>query len=133
MRLKWTRDFAVGVREIDTQHKGLFHMINNLDSAMKQGKAREEIIRLIEFLDKYVITHFGTEEKYMTDYGYEGYSLHKSKHTWFIKEFSVIKGKFETEGPTADVIALSSNLLIIWFSNHIRTIDMALGIFLKRR
>ncbi len=133
MQLQWTQDLSVGVEEIDTQHKELFNMINNLDAAMKQGKAREEVIRLLEFLDEYIVTHFHMEEKYMTDHGYPDYSVHKTKHHWFIKEFSDIKKKLETDGPSAAVIVLSNNLLISWFSNHIRTIDRALGIFLKSK
>ncbi len=131
MKLQWTQDLSVGVEEIDSQHKELFDRINNLDSAMKQGMAKEEVVRLIDFLDTYVIKHFGAEEKYMTDYAYSGYSLHKTKHNWFKKEFSDIRTKLDSEGITPDVIILSNNLLITWFSNHIRTIDMMLGSFLK--
>jgi hemerythrin len=133
MKLQWTQDFSVGVEEIDSHHKELFNRINNLDSAMKQGRAKDEVVRLIEFLDKYVIMHFGTEEKYMTDYGYEGYALHKSKHELFKKEFSDIRTKLDSGGVTPDVIMLSNNLLITWFSNHVRTIDMMLGNFLKSK
>jgi hemerythrin len=133
MKLQWTQDLSVGVEEIDSQHKELFDRINNLDTAMKQGSAREEVVRLIEFLDKYVIIHFGAEEKYMTDYNYAGYALHKTKHDWFKKEFSNIRTKLNAGGITADVIMLSNNLLITWFSNHIRSIDMMLGSFLKSK
>ncbi|RPI33192.1 MAG: hemerythrin [Nitrospiraceae bacterium] len=133
MRIEWSQDFSVGVEEIDRQHKELFERINDLDSAMKQGKAKEEVVRLIEFLDEYATMHFGTEEKYMTDYGYAGYSLHKSKHIRFIEELSYIRSKLDAEGVTPKVIMLSNNLLIKWFSNHIRTIDMMLGSFLKSK
>ena len=133
MKLQWAQDLSVGVEEIDSQHKELFDRINNLDSAMKQGKAKEEVVRLIEFLNKYVIVHFGAEEKYMTDYGYAGYGLHKTKHDWFKKEFSDIRTKLDSGGITPDVIMLSNNLLITWFSNHVRTIDMMLGSFLKTK
>jgi hemerythrin len=133
MKLQWTREFSVGVDEIDSHHKELFNRINNLDSAMKQGRAKEEVIRLIEFLDEYAIIHFGTEEKYMTDHGYPGYALHKSKHDWFKKEFADIRAKLDAGGVTPDLIVLSNNLLITWFSNHIRTIDMLLGSFLKSK
>jgi len=133
MKLEWTQEFSVGVEEIDSQHKELFDRINNLDSAMKQGRAKEEVVRLIEFLNKYVIVHFGAEEKYMTDYDYAGYALHKAKHDWFKKEFSDIRTKLDSEGITPDVIMFSNNLLITWFSNHVRTIDMMLGSFLKTK
>lgn len=131
MKLQWTQELSVGVEEIDIQHKELFDRINNLDSAMKQGTAKDEVVRLIEFLDKYVIIHFGAEEKYMIDYNYSGYALHKAKHDWFKKEFSDIRTKLDAEGITPDAIMRSNNLLITWFSNHIRSIDMMLGSFLK--
>ena len=133
MKLQWTQEFSVGVEEIDSQHKELFDRINNLDSAMKQGRAKEEVVRLIEFLNKYVIVHFGAEEKYMTDHGYAGYALHKTKHDWFKKEFSDIRTKLDSEGITPDLIMLSNNLLITWFSSHVRSIDMMLGSFLKTK
>ena len=133
MKLQWTQDFSVGVEEIDSQHKELFERINNLDSAMKQGTAKEEVVRLIEFLHKYVTIHFGAEEKYMIDYNYTGYALHKTKHDWFRREFSDIRIKLDTEGIIPDVIMRSNNLLITWFSNHIRSIDMMLGSFLKSK
>ena len=133
MKLQWDQDFSVGVEEIDSQHKELFDRINNLDSAMKQGTAKEEVARLIEFLHKYVTIHFGTEEKYMIDYNYTGYALHKTKHDWFKKEFSDIQIKLDAEGITPDAIMRSNNLLITWFSNHIRSIDMMLGSFLKSK
>jgi hemerythrin len=131
MKLQWTQEYSVGVEEIDSQHRELFDRINNLDSAMKQGRAKEEVVRLIKFLDAYVNIHFGAEEKYMTDYDYPGYALHKTKHNWFEKEFSEIRTKLDAEGVTPDLIMLSNNLLITWFSNHVRTIDMMLGSFLK--
>jgi len=133
MKLQWIHDLSVGIEEIDSQHRELFDRINNLDSAMKQGSAKDEVVRLIEFLDAYVIIHFGAEERYMTDYGYAGYALHKTKHSWFKKEFSEIRTKLDVEGVTPDVIMRSNNLLITWFSNHIRTIDMMLGSFLKSK
>jgi hemerythrin len=133
MKLHWTQDFSVGVEEIDSQHKELFDRINSLDSAMKQGRAKDEVVRLIEFLDKYVIMHFEAEEKYMIDYDYTGYALHKTKHLWFKKELSDIQTKLNAEGITPDVIINSNNLLITWFSNHIRSVDMMLGSFLNSK
>src|SRR5574340_92374 len=133
MKLQWTREFAIGVEEIDSQHKELFQRINDLDSAMKQGTAKAEVVRLIDFLEQYVVIHFGAEEKYMLDFNYAGYARHKTKHDWFRKEFSDIRTKLDAGGITPDVIMLSNNLLITWFSNHIRSIDMMLGSFLKSR
>jgi hemerythrin len=133
MQLLWTRDLSVGVEEIDIQHKELFEMINALDAAMKKGKAKKEIMGLVGFLDDYIVNHFGTEEKYMIAHGYPDYPYHKKKHDWFREEFSGIKKRLDAGTPLVEVIGLSNNLLITWFSNHIRTIDKSLGGFLASR
>jgi hemerythrin len=131
MRIKWTPDLSVDMKEIDGQHKELFKRINNLDTAMKKGRAKEEILGLIEFLDEYAIIHFRTEEWYMIKYDYPKYPLHKTKHAWFKKELSAIRQKLEKEGATPEIIVLSNNLLITWFSVHIRTTDRTLGAYLR--
>ncbi len=131
MRIKWTQDLSVDMKEIDGQHKELFRRINSLDTALRKGKAKEEILGLIEFLDEYVVIHFRTEEFYMIKYAYPRYQFHKTKHVWFMKELSAVKKKLERNGPTPEVIILSNNLLITWFSNHIRKTDTALGSYLR--
>ncbi len=133
MKLLWTQDLSVGVEKIDSQHKELFDRISALGSAMKQGRAIEEVVRLLEFLDAYVIIHFDAEEKLMTEYNYSGHSAHTAQHNLFKEEFSDIRKNLDRGGVTPDLIVLSNNLLIKWFSNHIRTTDILLGSFLKKK
>lgn len=133
MRLQWSNEFSVSIDEIDNQHKELFDRINALDSAIRKGKSAGELINVINFLEQYIVYHFGTEEKAMVDHGYPGFQLHKNKHLWFNNEFVIMKEKLENEGPTPDLIMLVNNLLIAWFSNHIRTIDRLLGSFIRGR
>jgi hemerythrin len=134
MQVKWTEDFSVGVGEIDRQHKELFARINDLDSALRQGKAKEEVLRLIDFLDEYAVSHFAMEEGYMSAHDYPNYPQHKTEHSRFKAEFADIKRRFATGGRSqADTIGLCNNLLITWFCNHIRTVDMSLGSFLKAK
>ncbi len=131
MRVKWTQDLSIGLKEIDGQHKELFKRINGLDTALRGGRAKEEILGLFEFLDEYVIIHFRTEELYMIRYDYPKFKFHRMKHEWFKKEFSAIRKRLQKEGATPDVIIQSNNLLITWFCNHILTTDMAFGGYLR--
>lgn len=133
MKLQWTEDLSVGEEEVDSQHRELFKMINALDAAIRKGKPNKEIVGLIGFLDDYIVVHFGTEEKYMTSTGYPDFESHRKKHEWFIEEFSHIKKRLEDGAPLVEIGGLSNNLLITWFSNHIRTIDKALGGFLASK
>ena len=134
MQLTWTQAFSVGVDEIDRQHQELFSRINSLHSALRQGKAKIEILRLIDFLDDYAVTHFALEEGYMTALEYPSLPQHQTEHRRFKTEFTEIKTRFDagTLLPV-DMIVRCSHLLIDWFCNHIRTVDMALGEFLKSK
>jgi len=133
MQIEWTEDLSVGVDEIDEQHKELFKRINKLDSALRKGKAKAEVLKFLEFLEEYAVTHFKTEEEFMVSCRYPEYSLHKTNHDRFKKDLAVIEKKFEAGAPLVDVMGLCNNLLIVWFCNHIRTRDMALGGFMKTR
>jgi hemerythrin len=133
MAIEWSEDLATGVNEIDNQHKELFKRINNMLEACNQGKGKEEVDKVIKFLEDYVVTHFTAEEKYMTTFDYPEYSAHKSQHLWFIENFSGLKRKIETEGVGVHIVILTNNLVVDWLINHIRKLDKALGGFLKAK
>lgn len=133
MAIEWTEDLATGVSEIDNQHKELFKRINNMLEACNQGRGKEEVGRVIKFLEDYVVTHFTTEESYMTKHGYPEYPVHKAAHSLFIENFSGLKRKFETEGVGVHIVILTNSLVVDWLINHIRKVDKALGGFLKAK
>lgn len=88
---------STGVRNIDDQHKELFDKINNLLAACREGKGKEEVAKVMQFLSDYVIDHFGTEERYMVTYRYPDYPSHKARHEEFVEGFSGLKMRLETE------------------------------------
>ena len=133
MRIRWTSEFSVYDEEIDSQHKDLFIIINKLDTAMREGKAHQEIQRLVDFLEQYAVGHFRVEEQQMAEHAFEGLESHREKHAWFRRQLTEIKKKLRADGPTPDLIVLANHLLITWFSNHIRTFDRILGHFLAER
>jgi len=133
MAIEWTDDLATGVNEIDNQHRELFQRINNLLDACNHGKGKEEVKKVISFLEDYVITHFSEEEKYMGKYDYPDYMVHKRQHLEFMENFFRIKTQFEAEGPGIHIVVITNNLVVDWLRNHIRKIDRALGSFLKTK
>ena len=131
MAIEWRQDLSTGINEIDNQHKELFRRINFLLDACNHGKGREEIGKIVQFLEDYVFTHFGAEEEYMQRYNYQGYSTHKAQHSGFIKDFTDLKKQLLEEGPAFHIIIRTKNLLVDWILNHIRKIDKTMGAFLK--
>ncbi|MDP2826105.1 MAG: hemerythrin domain-containing protein [Sulfuritalea sp.] len=63
--IEWTNDFALGIDEIDQQHRALIGMINALDASTHGDPGPETMRRLLAQLSDYVRDHFGFEERLM--------------------------------------------------------------------
>lgn len=131
MGIQWTSDLATGSREIDGQHKQIFIRINEMLDACGRGKGKEKVGGLLAFLEDYVITHFGAEERYMELYRYPGHADHKVKHDELIKQLATLKMKVEKEGVGVHTVVATNQLIVSWFVNHIRNVDTQLVAFLK--
>lgn len=128
MQVQWTPDLAVGVREIDNQHKELFKRVNSLLEAVSKGKGKDEITKVVAFLGDYAMTHFETEENFMTHYSYMNYGAHKSEHLIFARDFARIKRDLE-DGVTSTSVIQVQKRILAWLTNHIGKTDKALGTF----
>ncbi|NPV81727.1 MAG: hemerythrin family protein [Firmicutes bacterium] len=131
--LKWTDDLSIGIGIIDEQHKELFKRVNNLLSSMSQGRGKEQIGEVLNFLSDYVETHFGTEEKFMGAHGYPEGKAHKGEHGSYIEKLSALRERFGREGQSSLLAIESQRLLVDWWLNHIGKTDKALGAFLKEK
>ena len=133
MRIKWTEAQAVGIEEIDNQHKMLFNSINDLVDAMSEGRGTEETDKLFVFLENYILDHFKREEEYMEKYHYPDpeKDAHLAAHKDFKESFAELKDKLSAKGPARSLTMKVSSLLGSWWLSHINNIDKALGAYLK--
>ena len=58
---EWSQDYAVGIRLIDNDHRGLFETINALHEAVQQESGEAEIGNTLNALIRYVQEHFTRE------------------------------------------------------------------------
>ncbi len=133
MAVKWTPDLAVGVTIIDDQHKELFNRVNQLLEASAQGKGKEEIGKILDFLGTYTITHFGTEEKEMTRLGYGGIAAHKGEHLAFLRDFGNLARDYQQAGASTSMVIAVQRRVCDWLVSHIGKSDKALGAFIKSK
>jgi len=129
--IKWDDSYSVKVTEIDMQHQKLVAMINELHDAMKDGRGKEVIGKLIIDLIGYTATHFKTEEKYFDQFGYPETDSHKKEHTAFVQKISEFKDGFEKGqlSLTIDVM----NFLMDWLLKHIKGADMQYSRFFNSK
>ncbi|MCJ1886095.1 bacteriohemerythrin [Pseudomonas sp. LA21] len=117
--LVWQDDLDTGIQVIDTQHKRIVEMINQLHDAQAQHD-RALLGSVIEELVDYTLSHFAFEETLLEDSGYLFTRAHKKVHELFIKRVSDYRMRFESGEDVADEL---KGLLGRWLFNHIRSDD----------
>lgn len=132
MALAWMNYLETGIKSLDSQHKELFRRINGLLDAISENVGAEEAVDLLDFLDNYVIFHFGDEERLMKTYDYPMSAAHMSEHEVFKKDISAIRTKIRNGVNLLDILNVSEQTTN-WLINHIGKRDRELGEFLRSR
>jgi len=119
--INWDDSLSVNVTEIDKQHQKLISMINELSDAMKQGKGKDIMEKIINGLVDYTVTHFKTEEKYFAQFGYPDTENHKKEHDNFVQKVKDFKDGFEKGELSLSIEVMT--FLSDWIQNHIKVTD----------
>ncbi len=129
MAIEWSDSLATGVEWQDRQHKELFRRINSLIEAMNVGLGKEEVLRLLSFLDEYFVVHFEAEEQAMSRFKYPGTITHLAEHMDFIEKISAFER--ECKGGVASVTVVKVQRTVVdWLISHVGTADRELGRFI---
>lgn len=129
--INWDDSLSVKVTLIDQQHQKLVAMINELSDAMKQGKGKDVLGRIVSGLVSYTVTHFKTEEKYFDQFGYPERDSHKKLHTAFVQKVSEFKAGIEQGKQTLTIEVL--NFLSDWLQKHIKVVDKQYSQFFNEK
>ena len=117
----WSEKYSVKNILIDNQHKKLIGFINDLHSAMKEGKAKNVLNKLLDDLVTYTKEHFRTEERMMQTAGYTNLYEHKSEHDKLTQKVIDLQQKYN-EGK-ANLTFEIMTFLQTWLVNHIEKTD----------
>lgn len=123
----WKDDYSVGITKIDEQHKKLVGFLNELYDAMKAGKGKDTLDKVLVGLVEYTKTHFATEESLMRLHKYPDYDAHKEKHDKLTAYVLDLKTKFDA-GQISNPIQIT-NFLKDWLGKHILGTDKMYGPF----
>ena len=121
MRFIWDPKYSVNIKSIDTQHQRFFEIINEIyDLVRKVYFTREELLKVIEELEKYAEIHLSYEEKYFKEFNYPDAKTHTNAHNILrqkVKEYlsDIQKTDSKLEVLAADIAEFTKN----WLSEHI--------------
>lgn len=129
--INWSPDFSVGVGSIDTDHKVLIHLINELDDAIRRGEPKGTVSRVLDALLDYTDYHFTREEALMAACGYPEIGPHKRTHAMLRAQVHDIRDRYRRNPESIharEVLAFLKN----WLSAHIIGRDKRYAPFMLR-
>jgi hemerythrin len=106
-------------------------MVNELHDAMKVGKGKEVLEKILAGLIQYTVTHFSNEERLMKLHNYPGYEQHKKEHNLLTMQVSDVQKKYR-EGSAV----LSQSVMTFlkeWLQTHIQGTDKNYSAFLNSK
>lgn len=124
----WSSRFETGIPVIDTQHKTLFAAVNKLADSFKAGTSTSQVRESLDFLVRYTVEHFQTEEKHMQDMGYPKLTSHMAEHAQLVDKAKVLQARMAEGKPVTVEV---TTFLADWLKHHINEVDMGYVEFAK--
>jgi hemerythrin len=112
---------TLGIEIIDAQHRRFYEILGRLVAARASGQGHGAILPVLDDMVTYVDEHFGTEESYMREFGYDDYAAHRQLHAGFVRKIMTTHQEYRrgVDGLDDGLIAYLAN----WFTAHIRHED----------
>jgi len=92
--ITWGPRLETGLAIIDSQHKRLVDIINQLNDALEAGRSDEMMGAIFDELVAYTETHFSIEEKLMASHDYEYIEEHRTEHRAFTNQIRMDRDNF---------------------------------------
>ncbi len=115
-RMIWTTNCRMGFEEVDSQHRLLYAIANELLEIENPASQEQEIKYLLRHLRFYIDSHFKSEEELMAKHNYPGLPTHIQKHEKIIGE---MKEALTNSKSLTQLKSQLEDLLIGWIQSHI--------------
>ena len=122
--VEWHDDFALGIPDVDHEHRELIELVNTLYATVLESADPEAPSEFFGNLHANVSAHFALEEKMMRNAGYDEYPAHKEDHEVLLDDIRDLMEELE-DGLPADLDSFAERLQQ-WFTGHFRTHDARL-------
>lgn len=128
--ITWQDSYSVGVELIDSDHKLLVSLINQLNDAAEGGQGRDVVGSVLNVLIEYTEGHFSREEMLMEKGGYPDLEPHREQHRALTAKVRDMVTQYrEGHAETLDRDIL--DFLTSWLTGHILSVDMEYRPYVK--
>ena len=121
--LVWDPALRIGVPQIDTEHKELVDIANEVLMIKNPASEIDRVRSALHRLREYTQTHFTNEEAYMSSVQYDGLAEHQTKHAAIIQDMNAL---LKESSGIEDLVARLSQFMKQWVLKHITEDDMKL-------
>lgn len=130
-KIEWDQELSLGVEEIDTQHRELIDLTNQVIQALGKEDFHTVITDAVGKLRTYTVHHFNSEEGLMREVQYPKRGEHMQEHARFKAEVKDLQREiYEKRIPEAKDFR---QFMADWLLNHILTHDRELARFLREQ
>lgn len=131
--LQWTIELETGFPELDTQHRKLFDMIEQITGLIEAPTIDEPAVQtLIGFLEGYARDHFECEERCMAETNCPTRSVNSEAHLLFLNGVVRFKQDFADKAEKREFLSILQASMRAWLRNHILKIDTVLKTVAKK-
>lgn len=117
--MQWIDDYALGIQEIDDQHRNLLAAFSSIECAIASLSSWSEIHFRIIHLKGLAKSHFEFEEALMRLFAYKETAEHKGLHEQFLTTLADIE-RASIHAPEEGDLC---QRLADWFRNHMFVCD----------
>ncbi len=129
VRIQWKDRYNIAYKDIDEQHRRLLDILNELGELQGAQVDPERVAQAFRSLCDYALTHFATEERYLTAAEYPDLEAHKAEHAQFIHDLLSLDQSLEPGDPALAQAAYA--FVKDWYLEHIIRSDQAYAPHLK--
>lgn len=125
--LSWKDEYSVSAQVLDSQHKQIFAIINELYNCVRNNSANipGAIVRMRVFSE----SHLNSEEVYQKYAKYPGLEEHKKIHAEFVAKLNTLLEQFFANQVSGDELLI---FLKDWWKNHVISEDRKYVEYVKK-
>ena len=124
MNLAWSRQMSVGNESIDSEHKALLNLVDDIKRAIR-GRDAEALSQAFKLFETSVRTHFSNEERIADAINYP-FDEHKLEHRYVLDEPQTMREELLPRNGrwSESAVKYYYSFLSEWSTAHIREDDM---------
>jgi hemerythrin-like metal-binding protein len=130
-RIVWRESYSVGIEDLDSQHRKLLELINEIGDAAGTGLSKASCFAVLNAMIRYAQEHFTTEERYLEKHAYPKYLDQKGAHEKFVQETFTMAQELDEEG----LLTLGGITIYLedWYQDHILGFDQDYRAFFEKQ